>query len=595
MSFFDDDPEPVRRRPVPAGGPSGRSRALAITAVVLIVMFFLLSSFTGIWTDRLWFNSLDYGSVFTKILGTKVLLFVVFGLLFGGFVFANIVAAYRTRPLFRPTSPEQANLDRYREVVEPMRKWIALGVAVVLGLFAGGSAAGEWRNFLMWRNHKPFGVEDPYFNKDVGFFVFQLPWLHYVVNVAMTATVLGLLAAAVVHYLFGGIRLQAKGDKLSGAAQVQLSVLLGLFVLFKAVDYWLDRFDLTIEQGRRFTGINYTAFHAQLPSKNILMFIAIICALLFFANVIRRTWALPTVGLGLLVLSAILLGVVWPGIVWQFQVRPSEPDKEATFLEHNIEATREAYGVAEVVEQPFDAKLNVTPQEQDRDAASLPGVRLIDPALVNQTFEQLQQVRGYYSVSQVLDVDRYNVNGQTRDIVLGVRELEQAGLDTAQRNWANDHTVYTHGYGVIAAFGNNRDADGKTLPSSQADRPAWAEEGLDREGVLTDTPYERRVYFGEKSPAYSIVGRPEGAAPVEVNNPGAAAGAEGSPEETETTTYDGADGVEIGGLFNKLMYALKFGDAEIVLSGRVNENSKILYERHPRERVEKVAPWLTID
>ncbi|HSV39492.1 MAG TPA: UPF0182 family protein, partial [Nocardioidaceae bacterium] len=596
--FFDDEPESGPRRPV-ATAPGGRSRALAITAVVMIVFFFMLSTFTGVWTDRLWFNSVDYGSVFTKILGTKVLLFVVFGLLFGGFVFANIFAAYRTRPLFRPTSPEQANLDRYRDVVEPMRKWIAIGVSLVLGLFAGGSAAGEWRNFLMWRHGTEFGVDDPYFKRDVGFFVFDLPWLHYSVNVAMTATVLGLLAAAVVHYLFGGIRLQAKGDKLSGAAQVQLSILLGLFVLFKAVDYWLDRFDLTIEQGRRFTGVNYTADHAQLPAKNILMFIAIICAILFFANVFRRTWMLPSVGLGLLVLSAILLGVLWPGIVWQFQVKPSEPDKEAPYLTNNITATRAAYGVGEVAEQPFNAIRQVTQEQQNKDAESLPGVRLIDPALVNQTFEQQQQVRVFYSVPQVLDVDRYAVKGPVpRDVVITVRELDQAGLDAAQRNWANDHTVYTHGYGVIAAFGNNRDVDGKTLPSSQDDQLAWAELGLSKQGDLTGD-YEHRIYFGEKSPSYSVVGNSTGGAGVEVNNPGFEEAAQEEldlpPSEGPTTTYDGADGVEIGGIFNKLMYALKFGDANIVLSGRVNENSKILYERHPRERVEKVAPWLTID
>ncbi len=572
-------------------GPSGRSRALAITAVVMVVLFFLLSSFTGIWTDRLWFKSIGYGGVFTKILGTKVLLFVVFGLLFGGFVFANIVAAYRSRPLFRPSSPEQANLDRYREVVEPLRKWIAIGVSLVLALFAGGSASGEWRNFLMWRHDKPFGVKDPYFKKDVSFFVFELPWLHYIVNVAMTATVLGLIAAAVVHYLFGGIRLQAKGDKLTGAAQVQLSVLLGLFVLFKAVDYWLDRFDLTIDQGRRFTGINYTADHAQLPSKNILMFIALICAVLFFANIFRRTWMLPSVGLGLLVLSAILLGALWPGIVYQFQVKPSEPDKEAPYLQRNIEATRSSFGISDTTQQTYNATVSVTRAQLGGAASDLPGVRLIDPARMSQAFEQLQQVRGYYSVPDVLDVDRYPVGGKSRDMVLAVRELDQAGLVTEQRNWANEHTVYTHGYGVIAAFGNNRDAKDQQQPPEE-DQPAWAEEDLPPNGVLSDIGdgYEERIYFGEKSPAYSIVGKPADTDDIELNIP--------EPEnadDQQTTTYDGEDGVGVGNIFSKFLFALKFGEPNIVLSSRVNSNSKVLYERHPRDRVQKVAPWLTVD
>ena len=189
----------------------------------------------------------------------------------------------------------------------------------------------------------------------------------------------------------------------------------------------------------------------------------------------------------------------------------------------------------------------------------------------------------------MLDVDRYDIDGQTRDMVLGVRELDQSGLVTDQRNWANEHTVYTHGFGVIAAYGNNRTADNKA-PSS--DEPPWAEEDLPPRGDLSDmTPdgYEARIYFGEKSPTYSIVGKPTGGNDVELDIPEEASGERG------TTTYDGADGVDIGGFLNKLLYAVKFGEPNIVLSSRVNDNSKILYERQPRERVQKVAPWLTVD
>ncbi len=588
MSGLFDDPTPPRRTAPPAQPPQ-RSRALLITGAILVVAFFLLSSFAGLWTDRLWFNSVDYGKVFSTVLGTRVLLFVVFGLILAGFVAANIVVAFRNRPQFRAL-PSEINLDRYREVVEPLRKWLVVAVAVVLLLIAGGSASSQWRTFLMWRNGQEFGTTDPYFDRDVGFFVFDLPWLHYVVNFAMMTVVLGLVAAIVVHYLFGGIRLQSRGNKVSGAAQVQFSVLLGLFVLFKAADYWLDRFDLTTDQGRRFTGINYTAFNAVLPSKNILMFIALICAVLFFANIFRRTWLLPTVGLGLLVLSAVLLGALWPGIVWQFQVRPSEPDREEEFLARNIEATREAFDITDVVEQNYNATPSITEDQLKASAESLPGIRLIDPERMSQAFEQLQQVRGYYSVAPVLDVDRYDIGGQTRDIVLGVRELDQSGLVPDQRNWNNEATVYTHGFGVIAAFGNNRTADNSAPPS---DEPPWAEEDIPPRGELSDLyedGYEPRVYFGEKSPTYSIVGKAEdGDDDIELDIP------EDNTGERGNTTYAGDDGVPIGGMFNKLLYAIKYGEPNIILSNRVNENSKILYERHPRDRVQKVAPWLTVD
>ncbi len=579
---YDGPTEPARPRPQ-------RRRALLYTAIVLIALFFAGSAFTSIWTDRLWFVSVDYGEVFRTVLATRALLFVVFGTLFGGFVAANIAIAFRVRPVFRPRASE-LSLNQYRDVVEPMGRLLVIGLGVLLGLMAGGSASGEWRSFLLWRNGVDFGTKDPYFKRDVGFFVFSLPWFHYVVNLLLMMTVLGLVAAIVTHYLFGGIRLQnPSGERVTEAAQVQFSVLLGLFVLVKAVDYWLDRFDLTTDQGRRFTGINYTAFHAILPAKNILMFISVICAVLFFANIARRTWLLPAMSLGMLVLSAVLLGAVWPGIVWQFQVRPSEPDKEEPFLARNIEATRQAYGVDGIEEQDYEATVNVTSKQLRASAESLPGIRLIDPQKMSRAFNELQQVRGYYSVASVLDVDRYKIDGNTRDVVLGVRELDQSGLVDSQRNWANEHTVYTHGYGVIAAYGNNRTADDQPNPD---DTPPWAEEDLPPAGDLTDLypdGYEGRIYFGEKSPSYSIVGKAPDGKDVELDVPKEVAAARGN------TTYSGDDGVAIGGLFNKLLYAAKYGDANILLSSRVNENSKILYVRNPRDRVQKVAPWLTVD
>ena len=592
MSFFDDAPPQQPRRPVQPSSPPQRSRALVGTAIILVVAFFLVSIFTGVWTDRLWFTSVGYGEVFTKVLGTRVLLFLVFGLLLGVTVAVNIVIAYRVRPVFRPASPEQVNLDRYRDVVEPVRRWVLVGAVLVLLLFAGSSGAGQWRQFLMWRHRTPFGETDPYFDRDVGFYVFELPWLHYLVDFAMAVLVLSLIAAVLVHYLFGGIRLQSRGDKLTGAAQVHLSVLLGLFVLVKAADYWLDRFDLTTESGRLFTGMGYTDENAVLPSKNILMFIAIICAVLFFANVLRRTWMLPSVGLALLVLSAILLGAIWPGIVQQFQVRPSEPDREGPYIKRNIEATRAAYDIDDAEVTPYDANLSLSPEQLRDDLPSLPGIRLLDPSLVSESFEQLQQVRGYYSVPGVLDVDRYEINGQSRDIVLAVRELEQSGLEESQRNWANLHTVYTHGYGVVAAYGNQRDANDQPVPGNDG-RPIWAEQDLPPRGDLSelfDGEYEPRIYFGERSPLYSIVGKPEDGRDVELDLPEGTGGS-----QPTTNTYGGEAGVPVGGIFNKLLYAIKFSEPNIVLSSRVYEDSKILYDRTPRERVQKVAPWLTVD
>ncbi|HET8745853.1 MAG TPA: UPF0182 family protein, partial [Ramlibacter sp.] len=588
--FFEGDDPPARARR-PGIAASRRPRVLIGTAVVLVLAFFLLSVFDGIWTDRLWFASIGYPQVFSTVLTTRVLLFVVFGILMGAFVALNVALAYRYRPLFRPASSEQASLDRYRSVILPLRRWLLIGIGLLVGIFAGASGASQWRQFLLWRHQVPFGKTDPFFGKDIGFFVFTLPWLHYLVNFGMAATFVALIASAVVHYLFGGIRLQVKRDKLSGAAQAQISALLGLFVLFKSADYWLDRYDLDTAHGSRFTGMGYTDYHAVLPSKNILTFIALICAVLFFANVFRRTWMLPSVGLALLVLSAILLGVLWPGVVQQFQVSPSEPDKEAPYIARNIEATRAAFDIDDAELTPYDANVSLSADQLRADAESIPGIRLIDPSVVSDTFEQLQQVRGYYSVPNVLDVDRYPINGEVRDLVVAPREIDQSGLPAEQRNWANLHTVYTHGFGMVAAFGNQRDAEGEVSPNDG--EPEWAEQDIPPRGQLTDlnVGYQPPFYFGEQSPQYSIVGKVEGERDVELDIPEG----EGPGGQPQTNTYDGASGVPVGGIFNKLLYAIKFSEPNIVLSSRVNENSKILYDRQPRTRVQKVAPWLTVD
>ena len=591
--FFDDEPEEPRR-PMPVRRDSRRPRPLVLTIIVMALLLIGFSLFAGIWTDKLWFGSLGYGEVFTTLVWTKIGMFLVFGAVMALAVGGNLWIAYRLRPVFRATTPDQANLDRYREVITPIRRILVIAVSLVFALFAGGSASGKWRIFLLWEHRQSFGKTDPYFHKDIGFYVFTLPWLHYLVDFLITALIIGLIGAVLVHYVYGGIRLQARTGKVSGPAQAQISVLLGVLVLLKGADYYLDRFDLTSAGGGLVTGMTYSRDHATLPAKNILMAIAVICALLFFANVVRRTWTLPAVGLALFALSAVLMGMIWPAIVQQFQVKPSEPDKEASYIEKNITATRAAYGLDDTTVTPYTAKTKLDAQQLAADAASLPGIRLLDPSVVSSTFDQLQQLRGYYSVPSVLDVDRYQIDGRERDLVVAARELHQEGLPDGQKNWANLHTVYTHGYGMIAAYGNQRDAADKAVTDNNGE-PVWAEKELPPEGVLTEANppagYRSQIYFGENSPKYSIVGKPAGGKDIELDVPQGT----GDAGSSKTSTYDGADGVGVGSLFRKALYAVKFGDSKIVLSSRVHGNSKVLYNRSPRERLQKVAPWLTVD
>lgn len=587
--FFNDEP-PARPKTIrPPGSGPRRPRPLVMTIVIVAVVLLVFSIFASLWTERLWFDSLGFSDVFGRLIWTKVGLFVVFGLLMAVIVGGNLAIAYRLRPMFGAFG-SPANLERYREAINPMRRLVLLGAAVVFGLFAGLSGSGQWRSFLLWSHRKDFGQVDPYFKKDIGFYVFTLPWLHWLVDFLMTAMVIALLAAALVHYLYGGIRLQATHDRISGVAQAQLSALLGVLVVLKGVDYYLDRFDLTSQQGSLITGMTYARDHAVLPARGILAAIAIVCGILFFANIVRRTWMLPSVGLALLVLSAILLGFLWPTFVQRLQVKPDEPDKEAAYIAANIKATRAAFGIEDTKPTRYDAVTQLSRQRLAADAASLPGIRLLDPQRISGAFEQLQQVRGYYTVPGVLDVDRYQIKGRERDVVVAARELDIDGLPDAQKKWANLHTVYTHGYGVVAAYGNQQDADGRL--AADDGQPAWAEADLPPSGQLSELSgkdgYRGQIYFGENSPDYSIVGKPDDGKDVELDLPQGGG-------ESSTSTYAGKDGVKVGSLFRKLLYATKFSEPNFLLSSRVHGNSKVLYDRSPRQRVQKVAPWLTVD
>jgi uncharacterized membrane protein (UPF0182 family) len=576
---------PRSRQPRPPAGR--RQKVLVPTLITLAVLLFLGSIFTSVWTDRLWFKSVGYSDVFRSVLFARISLFAAMGLLFGLFVVANLYIAFRTRPASVPMRRDDPAY-RYRLALTPIVRPIGIGIFVILTAFAGSVGASHWDTYKMWRNGGSFGVDDPQFGKDVGFYVFDYPWWRFLTSFSFAMIVITILAVVFVSYVFGGIRMAGRGPKLTRAAQIHLSVLVGVGILTRAVSYYLDRFGLAIGDGSLFDGIGFTDANARIPAKNILIWVAIACALLFFAAIFIRSWALPAIGLGLLAISSILLGAIWPAVMQGFQVKPSEPDKEGPYIAKNIEATRQAYDVADTEVQSYSAKTDLTDGELAASAESRVSTRLLDPTLISDAFEQLQQVRGYYAVPQTLDVDRYTLPGETQpqDTIVAARELNLSGLQDSQRNWANDHTVYTHGYGIIAARGNQRGPNGEPVFTAK-DIPPTGE-------IQTTTP--PRIYFGEQSPSYSIVGRPEGAAPIEVDIPrGGAAASTTDTENVTQNTYDGKGGVPVGGLFNKVLYAFKFAEPNIVLSSRVNSESKILYDREPRDRVKKVAPWLTVD
>jgi len=571
--FGGSFPNPFGNR----GPGKRRVSPLTITAVVLFILGSILISSSSFYADLLWYRSVDFVNVWQTTLFTKIYLFIGFGLITSIFITANIYIAFRKRPIYVPVAVEADNLERYRAQLEPVRRLVGIGVFLTLFYFAGSAGSKLWQEWLLFKNATSFGTVDPQFGKDISFFAFKLPMYQSLIGWGISTIILALLAAAAVHYIYGGIRTQVKEDRTTVAARVQLSILLGLLVLLKAVAYWFDRFALTLKEGKLITGLTYTDVNAVLPAKSILAAIAVVCSLLFFANIVRKSWLLPTAGVALMVIASVLIAGVYPATIQQFQVKPSESTKEAPFIQKNIDATRIAYGLDGVEVKDYQATVTTSAGQLANDAATIANIRLMDPNVLSATFRQLQQIKPYYSFADSLDIDRYTINGKERDVVVSVRELNIDG--NPSRNWINDHLVYTHGFGMVGAFGNTVDADGK---------PSFTVGDIPPTKGLGD--FEPRVYFGENVPDYSIIGGPAASNPVELDYPD-----DNSANGQKNYTYTGKGGVPMGSIFSRLLFAIKYQEQRIVLSNLINSDSKILFDRHPRDRVAKVAPWLTLD
>jgi len=555
-----------------------RRGPLVPTLIILAVIVLAVTLAATVWTDVLWFDSVGFTKVFWVELLTKAGLFVVCGLITAAVVASSLLVGYRTRPVYPPVSEEQQNLDHYRELLEPLRKLATIAAPAILGLFAGSAGASQWQTFLLWANRVPFGSKDAQFNLDIGFFVFTLPWLRFIVGFLTMTLLLGVLAAAVTHYVYGGLQLQTKGERTTRAARIHLSLLLAALVLVRAASWWLDRYSLTTKDSRLITGLTYTDQHAVLPTREILAVAAVMCAALFVATIWTHSWRLPAVGVGLLAVCAVVVGGIYPAMIQSFKVKPSEKSLEAPFIDRNIKATRAAYGLDAAKVTEYKASTTPSRGQLRNDTTTIPGIRLVDPSVVSPTFKQLQAVKNYYQFPDALDVDRYTIDGKTRDTVVAVRELDLTGLQASQRNWVNDHTVFTHGFGVVAAYGNRSGDDGQ---------PVFYQQNIPPVGPLG--AFEPRIYFGESSPDYSIAGGPATGPKRELDYPSSSATGQAN------NTYSGKGGVNIGNFFRKAAYALKYRELKIMLSDTVNTDSRLLDHRTPRERVERVAPWLTLD
>lgn len=585
MTFFPNaTPQPAReprkKSPSEGGSPSAKDffrNPLVITLGVLIVLGLVIYGASQLWTEVLWFDQLDAARVLWTRWGSSAGLFVVaFAVQFAAIVGA-VFWAYRTRPT-RLSGESGSNLRNYQRALEPFRKAMFWGIPALIALVTAAGIASQWQTFLVWLNRTPFGVTDPQFHLDIGFYVFTLPILEILLAFALNTLVVCVFAVLLIGYLYGGISFTPR-FKMTSAAQMQISLLGAGLSLVVALRYWLGIYSLVLKEGELVDGALYREINSVLPAQMILAVISLLVAVLFIVAAFKGTWRLPAVGVAITVVSALVVGGAYPALIQQFRVTPNARQMETPYIQRNIDATLAAYGLDEVDYQTYAAKTDVEPGQLRGDAESTSQIRLLDPMVISPTVRQLQQSRPYYTFDSKLSVDRYTIDGERRDTVVAVRDLNLSGLQTEQQTWVNTHTVYTHGFGVVAAYGNTVRPDGT---------PAFWESSIPSVGELGD--YEPRVYFSQNSPEYSIVGAPEGSPPQELDYPD-----DNAPSGQVQTTFKGDGGPSVGNPWNKLLYAIKFGSTDIFFSSQTNSESQILYDRDPLLRVAKVAPYLTLE
>ena len=548
-----------------------------ITVGALIAIIGVIYGASIVWTEILWFRQMSATRVILTQWGAHIGLFVLGLLVATGLLYFSMDYAYRHRAS-STRGQASASLRAYQEALEPVRRAAFWGVALFFGFTNGARLATEWRTLLQFLNASSFHQVDPQFGLDISFFVFVLPAIKVLVSFLMSVTGIGLAAALVVNYLYGTIRL-APRPHASKHARLQTGLMAATLSIFIGINYWLGRYELLTQDSGSIHGAMYSDINAKMPAHSILAVISFLVAVLFVVAAFRGTWRLPVTGVAVTVVAALILGGAYPALIEQFRVRPNQRTLESPYIQRNIDATLAAYGLDDVDYQTnYDAATTASAGQFDNDTLTSQ-VRLLDPKVITKTVQQLQQSRLYYGFNSGMKVDRYNVGGERRDTVISVRELNLNGLSAEQQTWVNQHTVYTHGFGAVAAYGNQLTSDGL---------PSYWEQSVPSVGEMGQ--YEERVYFSPGSPNYSIVGAPEGAAPQELDYPDdTAVGGQVS------TTFTGNGGPSVGNTWNKLLYAIKFDSTDLFFSSQTNEASQILYDRDPLLRVAKVAPYLTLE
>ncbi|OFW66391.1 MAG: hypothetical protein A2Z12_05000 [Actinobacteria bacterium RBG_16_68_21] len=570
------EPTPIsfRRR------ASGRRRWLGVVIVVVVLLLLSLRGLATFWTDYLWFDSVGFSSVWTTLVFSRVMLVLIATAVAFALMFANLVLADRLAPrtLLPAGSPDEEIVERFQGWVGPRLVRFRLAVAGFFGLLIGLGAGSWWEDWLLYRNHQGFGIADPVFNKDVGFYVFDVPFYRDLFGWAFQFFLIATLVVAALHYLNGGIQVQPRRQRVASGVKVHLSVLIAVLALLKAGGYWLDRYDLVFSSRGAVVGATYTDVHAQLPALNLLIGISVVAAVLLLVNIRMKGWTLPAAAVGLWLVTSIALGGIWPAAIQRFSVQPDEINKELPYVARNIDFTRQAYGLDTVEVRDFAAADDLSAGDVAANGATISNVRLWDPSVLLTTYRQLQELRPFYQFLDV-DVDRYMVDGVLNQVMLSGRELDDSNLPDS--GWVNKHLVFTHGFGAVVSPANTVTVEGQPDFLVKDINPA---DGVPSTLEIT----QPRIYFGEalESGSYVYVGTKE----MEVDFP-----VESGSETVAFNSYDGAGGIQVGSIFRRAAFALRFADVNTLISGQITSDSRVLMVRNLRDILTKAAPFLYPD
>ncbi len=566
------------------GAPRARKRRnvrrlrifLVVAFLVVLLLIASLRGLAGFYTDYLWFSSLDFSSVWWQVLWAKIGLGLLFTSIFLVMMWINLFLAERMAPKMRPAGPEEDVVVKWHQAVGKRRWLVRLVVSFLLALLVGAGVSGRWQEWLFFINPVDFGIEDQQFGRDVGFYVFQLPFLKFLVGWVFAAVLVVFLFTAVWYYLHGGIRLQVRSSsRVQPQVKAHLSLLLGILALTKAVGYYFDQFSLTLSTRGFVDGATYTDVNAQLPVLRLLLVISLFCFVLLVVNIWRRGFTYPVIAVGLWAIVAVLAGAVYPALVQRFQVEPSESTREAIYIERNIEMTRVALGLDQVTQSEFNYIPTITASDISENLETVRNVRLLDPAVMQDTFQQTQGIKSFYDFLDI-DVDRYDIDGFVTQIVLSARELNSG--DLPNDSWETRSVGFTHGYGLAAAPANAVDSNGRPA-YVLGDIPAVVEPGA--EALSLSKP---GLYVGEGLTGYAVVGADRDEVDFQDDD-----------DRTESTRYDGEDGVELSSILQRAAFALRFAEPNLLISNEISSDSRILFNRDINERVRTLAPFLSYD